>query len=403
MSAFDQFGIGPDHSKPEGPQTLIREMPGPEPFPVAVLGLLRSAAEAIATITEAPPALCAASALGAAALAVQGLRDVENLGGTRPESLFLLTVAESGERKSSADRLAMKGVRAFEASLRPDFETFHETWQREHAVWEKRRTAILHVADGEPDATRTDLAALGPEPEAPLRPSIVTGSATMEGIVKHLPALRASLGIMTDEGGLLLGGHSMKSENKLNTFATLAAMWNGATPDRWRAGDGIASYTGRRFSAHLMIQPSAAEAFLADPLAKGQGLLARFLTCRPASHIGHRLKLTQDAGAMAEVDRFAARIEDLLARPMALADGCRNELAPPVLALADEASTVLTDCTRNMERAQGMGEAFEEARAFASKAAEHAARLAAVMTLFADPEAMVVTGEAMADAVALAT
>ena len=387
----------------EGPQPLIRETPDAAPYPIDALGPLRSAAEAISTVTEAPPAMCAASVLAASALAVQGMRDVETLGGSRPVSLFLLTVAESGERKSTSDKLAMHGVRAFEASLRPNYDEAREVYQREHAIWEKRRAAILRGADGDPAATRADLLNLGTEPEHPLRPSIVTGSATVEGIVKHLPDLRASLGIMTDEGGLMLGGHSMKSETKLNTLATFAAMWDGSTLDRWRAGDGIASHAGRRFSSHLMIQPSAAEGFLGDPLANGQGLLARFLTCRPASHIGHRLRLTQDATAVQEIDRFTVQIDDLLSRPLALAESRRNELAPPVLKLASDANTVLTDFARQMERAQRAGEALEDARAFASKAAEHATRLAAVMTLFSHPEAMTVSGETMADAVTLAT
>jgi hypothetical protein len=64
---------------------------------------------------------------------------------------------------------------------------------------------------------------------------------------------------------------------------------------------------------------------------------------------------------------------------------------------------VLTNFVREMERAQGAGETFEVARAFASKTAEHAARLAAVTTLFADPEAVTVKGKTMADAVSLAT
>ena len=383
----------------EGPQPLIREMPEPAPFPVHALGPLRTATEAIATVTEAPPAICAGSVLAASALAAQGLRDVETLGEPRPVSLFLLTVAESGERKSTAYGLAMKGVRAFEDSLRPEYEENRQSYRREKEIWGKRHAAILKHADSEPAATRADLDNLGPEPEPPLRPWIVTGSATVEGIVKHLPDLRASLGIMTDEGGLMLGGHSMKSETKLNTLATFTAMWDGSTLDRWRAGDGIASYAGRRFSAHLMIQPSAVEEFLSDPLTNGHGLLARFLTCRPASHIGHRLRLTKDAGAMAEVDRFAGKVEASLARPMELAEERRNELAPPVLTLADDARTVLTEFARSMETAQGTGEVFEDARAFASKAAEHAARLSAVMTLFDDPEAETVTGDTMAAAV----
>lgn len=388
--------------KAEGPQPLIREMPEADPYPIAALGPLSEVTEAIASITEAPPALCAASVLAAAALAVQGLADVETLGGPRPVSLFLLTVAESGERKSTADRLAMKGVHDFEASLRPGYEEDKQAWQRERSIWEKRHTSILRGADEDPTGASADLRDLGPEPEAPLRPFIVTGAATMEGIVKHLPDLRASLGIMTDEGGLLIGGHSMKAENRLNTLATLAAMWDGATLDRWRAGDGIATYTGRRFSAHLLVQPSAAEGFLSDPLANGQGLLARFLTCRPASRIGQRLKLSQDTAAMANAEVFAGRIHNLLARPMALAEDRRNELAPPVLTLDREAKDKLTDFARAVEKAQAPGGALEEARAFASKAAEHAARLAAVLTLFAEPDAATVKGAAMAQAVTLA-
>ncbi|CUH45862.1 YfjI family protein [Ruegeria atlantica] len=387
---------------PEGPQPLIRETADAAPYPVHALGPLRGPTEAIAKVTEAPPAMCAASVLAASALAVQGLHDVETLGGPRPVSLFLLTVAESGERKSTADKLAMQGVRAFEAKLRPEYDEALESYHREHAIWEKRKAAILRGAGENQAATRADLCDLGPEPEPPLHPSIVTGSATVEGIVKHLPVLRASLGIMTDEGGLMLGGHGMKSENRLNTLATFTAMWDGSTLDRWRAGDGIASYAGRRFSSHLMIQPSAAEEFLGDPLANGQGLLARFLTCRPVSHIGHRLRLTQDADAMAEVDRFAKRIEGLLSHPMAFAEGRRNELAPPVLTLAEDARGVLTDFSREMEQAQAQGETFEDVRAFASKTAEHAARLSAVFTLICEETTATVTGETMADAVELA-
>jgi hypothetical protein len=244
---------------------------------------------------------------------------------------------------------------------------------------------------------------LGAEPQPPLKPSIISGAATVEGIVKHLPELRASLGIMTDEGGLMLGGHSMKAENRLNTLATFAAMWDGSPLDRWRAGDGIAKHSGRRFSCHLMIQPSAAEVFLADPLANGQGLLARFLTCQPQSHIGLRLRLQESPAAKAEIDRFARKIEDTLARPLALADGKRNELAPPVLTLDADARAVLTDFAREVEKAQAQGGPFESSRAFASKTAEHAARIAGVMRLISDPDATAITGETMADAVTLAS
>jgi hypothetical protein len=388
---------------PEGPTPLIRKMPEAAPFPVNALGPLKEPTVAIATATEAPIAMCAASVLAAASLASQGHRDVETKNGTAPPSMFLMTVAESGERKSTADRLAMKGVRDFEADLRSKYDLEFDVWRNAHDVWKSRRAKILGDKTADSAAKHADLEALGSEPRPPLKPHIVASSPTIEGIVKFLPELRPSLGIMTEEGGALIGGHSMKAENRLATCANLSAMWDGAPLDRWRAGDGVEVHTGRRFSAHIMIQPVAAEALLSDRMANGQGLLARFLICRPTSHIGSRLRLERDAQADAAIVRFGARIHSLLARDLPLADGTRNKLAPPLLPLSPEARDVLTTFAREIEKAQAPGGPFEDARAFASKAAEHAARIAAVLTIFMDPDAADVTGETMAGATEIAT
>ena len=388
---------------PEGPTPLIRDIPEAAPYPVAALGPLREPAEAIATATEAPIAMCAASVLGSAALAVQGQRDAETLNGTAPASLFLLTVAESGERKSTADRLAMQGVRTFEADLRADYDTARDAWRDEHEVWKADRAKIIGDKKADSSAKRADLQAMGPEPLAPLKPHIVASAPTIEGVVKHLPELRASLGVMTEEGGALIGGHSMKVENRLATCAGFSAMWDGQTLDRWRAGEGVESYNGRRFSAHILVQPIAAEALLSDPMANGQGLLARFLTCRPASRIGLRLRMEKDVGAEAGIENFAGRIKSLLTRELPLADGTRNELAPPVLPMSQEARDLLADFAREVEKAQAPGGHFEDARAFASKTAEHAARIAAVLSIYADPDATHVVGETMVGAIEIAT
>lgn len=234
---------------PEGPTPLLREMPEPGLFPVDALGSLAQPTKAIARATEAPVAMCAASVLAACSLAAQGFRDVETLHGTAPASLFLLTVAESGERKSTI----------------------------------------------------------------------------------------------------------------------------------------------------------AAQELLSDPMANGQGLLARFLTCRPPSRIGMRVRMEKDPAAEEQIKNFAARTKALLSRELPLAEGHRNELAPPLLPLADDARDVLVEFARQVEEAQAQGGPFEDIRAFASKTAEHAARIAAVLTIYADPNASEVTGETMAGAVELAT
>ena len=96
---------------PEGPQPLLREIAPGQIYPVEALGPLRSAVEAVQSMTQAPVAIPAASALAVASVAVQGIANVETLGGNRPVSLYALTIARSGERKSSCDAPLMQALR----------------------------------------------------------------------------------------------------------------------------------------------------------------------------------------------------------------------------------------------------------------------------------------------------
>ena len=107
--------------------------------------------------------------------------------------------------------------------------------------------------------------------------------------------------------------------------------------------------------------------------------------------------MERDAKADADIENFSTRIRSLPSRELPLADGART------LPLSVEARTDLTAFAREVEKAQGPGGPFENARAFASKTVEHAARFAAVLTIYADPDAPKVTAEIMAGATELAT
>ena len=85
-----------------------------------------------------------------------------------------------------------------------------DLWRDTHEVWKADRAKILADKKADSASKRADLKTLGPDPPAPLRPHIVASAPTIEGIVKHLPELRASLGIMSEEGGALIGGHAMR-------------------------------------------------------------------------------------------------------------------------------------------------------------------------------------------------
>lgn len=391
--------------KAEGPQPLVREIPPGETYPVHALGPLRAAVEAAQDVTQAPMGIAAQSALSVASLAVQGFADVETLGGDAPCSLFCLTIAESGERKSSCDRLLIKGVRDYERAEAETFRAEFAEYEVAREIWTGKRKRLLVEAAGADKVkaigAEADLRALGAEPRPPLYPNVTAQEPTFEGLLKLYQLGRPALGLFSDEAGGFIGGHAMNSDNKLKTIAGLSQLWNGDTVNRIRSGDGVSDYPGRRLAMHLMAQPIAARPLLADPQASGQGFLARFLITEPTSTIGTRLRRGHDPASEAALSTFTARLSSILATPMQTGDS-PQELTPVRLPLSSKAKELLWRFYEAVEAAQAPGKTMEHVRAYGSKAAEQAARIAGVLTLWTDLDACEVTPEAMGWGISLA-
>ena len=118
----------------EARESINEAWPKPEPlwdpvqlrsdYPTDALGpMLGRAARDLEEVVQAPLALCANALLGVAALVVQGHADLTlPHGQTCPLSLFFLTVAHSGERKSAIDRIVMRAVVAKEKKAMENLE-----------------------------------------------------------------------------------------------------------------------------------------------------------------------------------------------------------------------------------------------------------------------------------------
>lgn len=388
----------------EGPQPLLREIPAGEAYPVHALGPLQAAVEAVQGMTLAPIAIPAASALAVASLAVQGFVDVETLGGPRPASLYALTIAQSGERKSSCDAPLMSSLRAFEKEEAKARREEMASWETAYALWKGERDRILAEAKKGKGEKRTaaeaDLNALGKEPSAPPSPDRTVTEPTFEGLTKKFAEGIPTLGIFSDEGGQFLGGFAMASENRQKTLAALNDLWQGNPIRRTRQGEGSFTLYGRRLAVHLMVQPGVARAFMADPMAADTGFLPRFLICEPPSTIGTRLQsaVRQDGFALPS---FGARLRAILDRPLPM-DPETRELGPRILPLSREARTLLAGFSDAVEAAQAPGGEFAHVTGYASKAAEQACRIAGVLTAWADLDAPEVAGETMAHGITLA-
>lgn len=389
---------------PEGPQPLLREIPAGAAYPVHALGPLCDAVEAVQGMTLAPIAIPAASALAVASLAVQGFVDVETLGGPRPVSLYALTIAQSGERKSSCDAPLMAALRAFEKEEAKARREEMASWENAYALWKGERDRILAEAKKGKGEKRTaaeaDLNALGKEPSAPPSTDRTVTEPTFEGLTRKFTEGMPTLGIFSDEGGQFLGGFAMASENRQKTLAALNDLWQGNPIRRTRQGEGSFTLYGRRLAVHLMVQPGVARAFMADSMTADTGFLPRFLICEPPSTIGTRLQsaVRQDGFAL---PNFGARLRAILDRPLPM-DPETRELEPRILPLSREARALLAGFSDAVEAAQAPGGEYAHVTGYASKAAEQACRIAGALTAWADLDAPEVTGETMAHGITLA-
>ncbi len=230
---------------------------------------------------------------------------------------------------------------------------------------------------------------------------LLVADPTPEALVMHLADGRPWGGLYCAEAGLLIGGAAFSDESRMRTGALLNCLWDGDPIRRRRVTTGTQFLPGRRCSVHMMMQPSVAPRLFSDAMLSGIGVLARVLLVAPASLAGTRMWREPAACAAGALQDYGTRLLGFLGRaPRTDADD-PDVLDPPPMPLHPDATKMFVAFHDACEEAQLPEGSLAPIRAFASKAHEHAGRLAAVLTCYADPAAMMVTPEAMAGGIEL--
>jgi hypothetical protein len=369
--------------KPEPPRPLIRTLPPANPFPVDALGdVLGNAARAINDRVQAPMAICGQSVLATATLAVQGHADTQlPTGHIKPVSSFFLTVAETGERKTAGDSEALESVAKWERELRESYDNDFPKYENNMEAWEEARNKAKKDAKGNQAAIKLAFANIGPKPTPPLIPLLTCPEPTYEGLVKQLAVGQPSIGLFADEGGQFIGGHGMNDEAILRTAAGLSSVWDGKPIKRVRGGDGVTVLPGRRVALHLMAQPDVAAMVLSDSLLLNQGLLSRCLATAPDSIAGSRQWHEPNENSAENLKVYNDRIYEILSRPLPLVAKKNNELAPRVVLLSSIAREMWIAFADKIELQIKPNGLLIPIKGLANKLPEHAARLAAILTL----------------------
>jgi Protein of unknown function (DUF3987) len=363
-------------------------------YPLDALGsILGDAAKQLAYHVQVPEGIAAQSVLSAASLIAQAHINVQrgNIG-IGPVSIFSLSVAESGDRKSTVDRLALAPIRFYENKRLLEMSDKEKRYKSELDSWTIRRNNLIKAySNGNAEMSEAKHAELTEKlihleqikPIAPPRPNITFSEPTAEGIWKHYIEGDPSAGLFSDEGISFFEGHGMNDESRGRTIHMLSKLWDGDTITRTRGAAGESgTLAQRRLSAHLMIQPVVAVKVLSDPLLQGQGFLARFLVCHEKSIAGSRLLAGRDLTKGAQNDpligKYWEKMTELLNIPVKTNPKTGElELAVSILfGDAFDAWCALHDGIEDNLKASGR---FADVKTFASKAAEHAARIAAVL------------------------
>ena len=392
-----------------GPDPLRREPPAPEPYPLDALGpILAPAVATLARIIQAPPAMIAQSLLAAAAYCVQPHGNVIIDGRVMPLALYCISIGASGERKSAIDSQALKPIVEKQRELVEAYKLdakLHKTDLRDFEKVEKDLSKDKVVDLAAIRRTRDEkiaaIAAIGDQPEPPLFPNLLISEPTAEGMFKLFSGGQPSLGLFSDEGGLLIGGHAMQKETRLRTIATLSKLWDGRPLDRVLAGDGASVLYDRRLSLHLMMQPLVASELFTDPIYTDQGFLARVLCAWPESTAGNRRYVHADPTTDPAMQRYWTTLTTLLNRVYPLRPETRNELQPRCIPLSAKAKAVWVAYADTIETQLAVGQPLETVRGFASKSAEHAARIAGVLALIQDVNAPEIGSVEIESAIAL--
>ena len=375
-----------------------------DPYPLDVLPpVLRDAVAEVQGFVKAPMAMVAQSALASLSLAGQALIDVhraEKLEG--PVSLFMLTLGDSGERKTATDKQFTRVITDYQneqqEAAKPEVASYRASVDAWKAEREGVLTAIRELSKKGKDTVqkRRELDELEHiKPREPRIPELIVGDETAGNLPFHLAHKWPSAGVFCSEAGAILGSHAMGESTRMSMLSLWNILWDGGELKVGRKTTDSFRVRGARLSMNLMVQPATLAEFndKTNGIARGIGLWARCLIALPESTQGTRM-FDEPPASTPCLTRFNRQIRNILDLPVPIDDDGR--LCPRLMMPSPEAKQEWIAYHDEVEVQLRPDGAFADVRDVASKSADVAARLAALFQLFEAPESGVVSGENMA-------
>ena len=378
------FDVEQEQPAEQGPRSIFESFIR-RPFPLFALPpMVAAAVMDVQYHVQCPVALAVGSALTAMSLVAMGHVDaVRSATLTGPCGLIVVESADSGERKTAADKWFTAGIHAHELKKEQDYQISLAFFEKEMRIWKVKEAAVKRAEkkDGasltpsEVEAKYRAFLKTDPVPRKPVRQKTLYNAATSEVMYTGIGRWPL-MAILSNEGGTFFGSRAMSAESSMATLALLNSMWDGERIMKDTKGNGEDFCARPRGSAHLMAQEGIFRSFLDanGGQAREIGAIARFLMCQPETTRGTRF-FREDGGTFG-IDTFNQRIGELIRRPVVIDED--GVLVTRLMHLSPEAKAAWIEYYNKVEKLVTPGEKYSGLSDIASKSAENAARLATV-------------------------
>lgn len=353
-------------------------------FPSLIgLPLINAAVDEVRDNVKAPIPLIFSAALTAMSVGLQGLFDVRKpIGGSIPCSLMILTIANSGERKSTVENIFLAGVRRFQRRMAEQYDEDLLVWKMQFKIWEVKGKALQGVI-AKRTAKGVDTA--GEEmrlsehfmstPQKPRRFKMLYEDATSQALFRGLHQDLPSAGLISGEGSGVLNGPALNDLPKQNS------LWSGDSIVVDRATVESFQLDNARLTVAVMVQESGFNSYMRarGEASRGSGLWARFLVCKPTSTQGSR-QVKSVTLSTERSERFSDRLIEYVERNVELLNNVKPQRV--VVGFSPEAAQRWINLSNEIESQISPVGRLKSASDHASKLADNIARLAALFHCF---------------------
>jgi hypothetical protein len=339
----------------------------------------RETVEHLHYLTEVPIPAIASVVLGAFSVACQEriiVQKRENLRSRVP--LWMLVALESGERKTTLLNVVMKSLREHESALAQQAEKAkHEFAARRELHNAKKRLVKSMMNQATRNGECTDgLVSLyeqicREEPTMPPVRRLIHEDVSGEALLKNLSDHSSSTSIITDEFGFLASGKA------LSRLSLLCKAYDGSEIIVDRKTAGSVRIQAPLVTMVLLGQNGTVDGFIKKRYKQLEesGVLSRFLYPACSSNVGYRTSQNSRQSNPKVIEAFHRRMTAIL-KASELADEC---VKPKVIRFDADAQLKWDAYYDRVETMMRNGMYYERFRSFASRLADKAARIAAIL------------------------